>query len=55
VEISEDNNVNAVVIENQFGKSDHDHLGKVLTYSSVLDANVSIWICEDPRPEHEKV
>lgn len=41
-----------VIIENQFGKSDHDHLGKILTYLTIVDASIAIWICEDPRQEH---
>lgn len=41
-----------VVIENQFGRSNHDHLGKILTYLTTLDAKRAIWICEDPQPEH---
>jgi len=44
-----------VVIECQFGKSDHDHLGKILTYLTQLDAKIAVWICEDPRPEHAEV
>jgi len=41
-----------VVIENQFGKSDHDHLGKILTYLTNLEAKTAVWICENPQPEH---
>lgn len=41
-----------LVIENQFGKSDHDHLGKVLTYLVNLEAKKAVWICENPQPEH---
>lgn len=41
-----------VVIENQFGRSDHDHMGKLITYAGNLEAKTAIWICEDPRPEH---
>ena len=43
-----------VVIENQFGKTNHDHLGKVITYASVLDASAIIWITEEFTDEHQK-
>lgn len=46
---------NLVIIENQYGKTNHDHLGKTLTYMAYHDAKTIIWICEVPRPEHEKV
>ena len=44
-----------IVIENQYGKTDHDHLGKLLTYSSGKDAGFSMWLSEEFRPEHRSV
>lgn len=41
-----------VVIENQYGKSNHDHLGKCLTYMSNIGAKILIWICEEFNDEH---
>jgi hypothetical protein len=40
------------VIENQLGKGDHDHLGKLITYLTDIEARVAIWNVSDPRPEH---
>lgn len=43
-----------VVIENQLGKTNHDHLGKALTYGAVLDASTVVWIAPEFTDEHRK-
>lgn len=32
--------------------TNHDHLGKIITYASGLDANVVVWIVKEAREEH---
>ena len=41
-----------VVVENMLGATDHDHLGKVLTYAAGLDASYCVLVARDIRPEH---
>ena len=49
---AKDENDDVVVIENQYGGSNHDHLGKLLTYLVAHNAKKAVWIVEDARPEH---
>lgn len=41
-----------VVIENQFTRTDHDHLGKMITYASGLQSQIIIWVAPRFRDEH---
>ena len=50
--VAEDERGNTVIIENQLGKSNHDHLGKLITYLAATEAKAAIWIVSDPRQEH---
>lgn len=43
-----------IIIENQLDATNHDHLGKVITYAAGLDAKYLIWIVNDVLPEHLK-
>jgi len=44
-----------IIVENQFGLSDHDHLGKIITYAALTHADTAIWIAESFRFEHLKI
>ena len=50
--VAEDENGNRVIVENQLAATDHDHLGKLITYLTNLDAKAAIWITTAPRAEH---
>lgn len=43
-----------VVIENQFGKTNHDHLGKLITYGATLGATAVVWVAEQFSDERKR-
>ncbi len=43
-----------IIIENQLEITNHDHLGKIVTYASGYDAEIVLWVVKDAREEHRR-
>lgn len=41
-----------VIVENQFGSSDHNHLGQLLAYAAGTEADIIVWLAEGFTDEH---
>lgn len=48
----EDGSDRRIIIETQYGDTDHKHLGQIITYAAGTKAQILIWVVEEARDEH---
>lgn len=52
--VANDGEGRKVIIENQLSRTDHKHLGQIITYASGVDAQIVIWVCSEVTDEHRQ-
>ena len=52
--VARDGNNRTVIIENQLEKTDHKHLGQIITYASGVEAQIIVWVCSQVTEEHRQ-
>jgi len=51
---TEEDSDRKIIIENQLEDTNHDHLGKIITYASGKEASLIVWIVKHAKEEHRK-